>query len=79
MKLRDIAPTLVRTLPLGAPPCMLELKMPDSGGYSRLFYDPADLASKIKQWLDTAAVFCGNKYLHMGLSPLCINGLIKVR
>ena len=78
MRLRDITPTLVRTKLSGRPPCMLELIMPDSVGSSRFFYDPADLASKINRWLDTSAVFFGNKYLHMGLSPLCTNGLIKV-
>ena len=83
MRLHDLAPTLIRgTLPSGAPPCMLELEMPGGGRQSqcsrRLFYDPSDLVSRIKHWLDCAAVFYGNQYSNMGLAPLCINGTIKV-
>ncbi len=73
IKLRDVAPTLGRA-PDTAPPGMLLLQLQ---GKDSLFYDPTDLVSQIRRWLDQASVRWGLKDSFRSLAPLCINGLIK--
>ena len=59
-----------------SPPGMIILEKPN--GVSQLYYDPANLTGSMNAWLDHLGSQWGVDFVYCGLTPLYINGNIKV-